>query len=449
MDIFIPANVRDVMNRLESAGYEAFVVGGCVRDSLMGRKPKDYDIATSAGPEQIIESMGGSFKIIETGIKHGTVTVVSGGENIEVTTYRTDGEYINHRSPESVKFTSNLADDLSRRDFTVNAMAYSDKAGIIDKFGGQKDLFNRRIRCVGSAEKRFEEDALRIMRALRLASELNFRIDIDTASAIHAKKQLLREISVERISSELTGFLTGVSPCDLMIEFDDVFCTVIPEFAKCVGFDQHSRYHIYDVWEHTAHALDVAKEDKDIRIALLFHDIEKPSCFKLDEEGQGHFPGHEKKSAETAANILRRMHFDNETIRNVSELIKFHYITPIDDKRVVKRLISVLGLEMFIKLTEVMKSDSRAKQSFCLERVNTLDTMKFRAYEIVNDGECYSLNSLEIKGSDLEQLGFVGKNIGEALNTLLNMVIDEKLPNDRNVLIEAARDFSFSFKKGN
>lgn len=441
MDINIPLNVRDVLNRLEDNGFEAFIVGGCVRDSLLGIKPKDYDVTTNARPEQIVDSFKTDFRIIETGLKHGTVTVVSGGENIEVTTYRIDGEYADHRRPESVEFTSSLEEDLARRDFTVNAMAYSDKTGIIDKFGGQKDLFNRLIRCVGDPDERFEEDALRIMRALRFASRLGFEIECETSAALHRKKGLLKEIASERIMNELTEFVTGASPCDLMIEFEDIFCTIIPEFAKCVGFDQHSRYHIYDVWEHTAHAIENSKNDKEIRLALLFHDIEKPCCFRKDEEGHGHFPNHEKKSSETAEKIMQRLHFDNETTKNVCTLIKYHYITPVDDKRVVRHLISVLGLGMFSKLTEVMKGDSRAKQSFCLERVNILDAMKYKAYEIVGNGECCTLRDLAVKGDDLENIGFEGKAIGIALDKLLSMVIDEKLPNEKEALIDAAREF--------
>lgn len=441
MDINIPMNVRAVLAVLENNGFEAYIVGGCVRDSVLGIKPKDYDITTSARPEQIVKLFGEDFRVIETGIKHGTVTVVSDGENIEVTTFRTDGVYSDHRRPDSVSFCTSLEEDLARRDFTINAMAYSDKKGIIDLFGGQRDLFNRQIRCVGSPVQRFEEDALRILRALRFASRFGFRIQGETAAAVHAKKSLLRDISAERIMSELTQFVMGTSPCDLMIEFDDVFSVIIPEFTKCMKFDQHSRYHIFDVWEHTAHAVENSREDKEVRLALLFHDIEKPSCFKIDEEGHGHFPNHEKRSAETAERIMQRLKFDKETTKNVCALIKYHYITPVNDRRVVKRLMSVLGLEMFCKLIEVMKGDSRAKQSFCLERVSTLDEMKCDAYEILAAGECCFLSDLAVKGNDLEDIGFEGKAIGEALEKLLNMVIDGKLPNERAELIEAAREF--------
>lgn len=442
MDINIPVNVKNVLDRLTGKGYEAFIVGGCVRDSLLGVTPKDYDVTTNALPEEIVACFKDGFKVIPTGIKHGTVTVVSGGENVEVTTYRVDGSYTDHRRPDSVSFTGVLEEDLARRDFTVNAMAYSHERGVIDPYGGQRDLFTHKIRCVGSPDDRFGEDALRIMRSLRFASVLDFRIDRETAEAVHRKKSLLREISAERIMSELTGFVMGSSPAALMMEFDDVLCTVIPEFTKCIGFNQRSRYHKYDVWEHTARSLESSVRDREIRLALLFHDIEKPSCFYLDDEGQGHFPGHEKKSAQTAERIMKRLRFDNQTVKNVCSLIKYHYITPVDDRRVVRRMLSVMGLDMLEKLTEVMKGDSRAKQEFCIERVNTLDAMKRTAVSITEASECCTLSALEINGRDLEGIGLSGKAIGSTLEKLLDMVMDETVPNEKEALLAAAEEFS-------
>lgn len=437
LDIAIPKNVSAVLERLEENGYEAYIVGGCVRDSILGITPSDYDITTNAAPEQLKQCFSG-FRLIETGIKHGTVTVVSDGENIEVTTYRVDGEYLDHRKPESVRFTASLEEDLARRDFTINAMAYSYKRGIVDIFGGEKDLFNRRIKCVGDPAARFDEDALRILRALRFASSLGFYVEPATSLAVHEKKSLLRDISAERIRNELMKLVCGTSPADVMLEYSDVFSFIIPELAPCVGFDQRSRYHLYDVWEHTAHAVENSQPDTEVRIALLFHDIEKPSCFHTDEEGAGHFPNHELRSAETAEKVMKRLKFDNHTIKNVCTLIKYHYLTPIDDKKVVKRLISVLGFPCFNKLTEVMKGDNRAKQGFCLERVNTLEAMKLRAKEIEDSHECCTLGDLAINGNDLEKAGLKGKAIGETLSTLLSMVIDEKLPNSREELLSVS-----------
>lgn len=438
MTINIPDNISIILDKLHNAGYEAYLAGGCVRDGLMGREPSDYDITTNALPEQTAACFE-DFTVIETGIKHGTVTVVSGGENVEITTYRIDGTYADHRRPDTVCFTPRLEDDLSRRDFTMNAMAYSPERGLVDKFGGQDDIIERVVRCVGDPYERFEEDALRILRALRFASELGFVIDAETARAIHEKKHLLKEISAERINSELTRFVTGKTPCTLMMEFSDVFSTIIPEITPCIGFDQKSRYHVYDVWGHIAHAVEKSKPDKYVRLALLFHDIAKPACCRTDDEGHRHFFGHEKQSAEMAEKIMERLHFNGETVRNVTELIKYHYVTPIESKRVVKRLVSVMGMEQFIRLIEVMKGDNRAKQSFCLERIPVLDGMKIIAYEIVRSEECFSLRQLAVNGNDIAALGISGRQIGETLDKLLSKVIDEELPNEKEALLAAAQ----------
>lgn len=443
LDINIPENVKFVIERLESRGYEAFIVGGCVRDSLLGIKPNDYDIATNALPEQTINCFFDCY-VIETGVKHGTVTVVYKGENIEITTYRIDGEYKDHRRPEHVSFTDDLTLDLSRRDFTINAMAYSDRTGIIDRFGGQKDLFNHLIRCVGEPSERFGEDALRIIRALRFASKLDFGIESLTSLAIHDMRHNLDKISNERIRDELVKFLMGRAPAELMIEYSDVFTSIIPEMRRCINFDQHSRYHIYDVWEHTAYSVEYSKPEKDVRLALFFHDIEKPSCFRFDDEGNGHFPNHEKKGAETAENIMKRLHFDNATIASVSTLVRYHYVTPVDDSSVVKHLLSKLGEKTLTKLFEVMKGDSRAKQSFCLERVPVVDAMKIRMYEIINNNECYSQADLAVDGNDVAAAGFSGKEIGKALEKLLMMVMDNKVENSKPALEKVMSDPTFT-----
>lgn len=345
MDIYIPENVEKIIDKLEGSGFEAYIVGGCVRDSILGKEPKDYDITTSALPEQVKTCLDG-YSVIDTGIKHGTVTVIADDEYIEITTFRIDGNYSDHRRPDSVSFSENLLDDLSRRDFTINAMAYNRRTGVIDKFGGQKDLFRRIIKCVGEPAVRFNEDALRIMRALRFASELNFTVDTITSAAIHDLRRLLGSVSVERISRELNLLLTGAAPSNVLMEYGDVIATFIPELRPCIGFDQHSRYHVYDIWTHTAVAIEHSKNDKDVRLALLLHDIAKPECCHFDEEGNGHFPGHERRGAEIAANVLHSLHYSNDTIDTVTTLIKYHYITPIDDKIVVKQLLATVGTDM-------------------------------------------------------------------------------------------------------
>lgn len=440
MDIYMPPYVEAVINRLEDSGFEAYIVGGCVRDSLLGKEPKDYDITTSASPEQIKECFSDST-VIETGIKHGTVTVVSDGNNIEVTTFRVDGDYTDHRHPSSVEFSDKLVDDLLRRDFTINSMAYNHRTGIIDKFGAQRDLFRRVISCVGEPAVRFNEDALRIMRALRFSAELGFEIDEITTLAIHDMKRLLKNVSAERIAKELMLLLTGSSPYKTLTEFADVFAVIIPEIKPCIGFDQHSRYHVYDVWEHTAASIEHSKPDPNVRLALLLHDIAKPQCFKLDDEGNGHFFNHEKLSAEMAEQILHDLKMPSAVIERVTKLIKYHYVTPVDDVKVVKRLLSAVGEEDFPLLIEVMKGDNKAKQSFCFERVQTLDTMQVRAREIIEQNQCVKVSDLTVDGNDMLKIGFSGKGVGEILDVLLNEVIEENISNTRSSLLEFAEKY--------
>ena len=440
LDIYIPDKINAILEKIEKSGFEAYLVGGCVRDSILGKTPADYDIATSAEPEKIMELFGdGEFKAVGTGIKHGTVSVFFGKDCVEITTFRTDMNYFDHRHPGSVSFTDNLIDDLSRRDFTINAMAYSQKVGLIDKFGGQRDLFRHKIVCVGEPAVRFNEDALRIMRAMRFASVLDFSIDKITAMAIHDLKRLLANISAERISKELDLLITGSAPADVLVQFSDVISVIIPEMRPSIGFDQHSRYHAYDVWTHTAVAVQHSIPDRDVRLALLLHDIAKPMCCCLDEEGGGHFRNHEKAGAELAEEILKRLHYPNDVVNRVSTLIKYHFVTPIDDSKVVKKLLSILGKEDFFKLTEVMKGDSRAKKGFCYERVDVLSDMQKKARTIIDSGECFTLSQLDVDGKDITALGYSGKDVGNVLDALLAEVIDEKTINTHDELIAEAQ----------
>lgn len=445
MDFYLPQSVSMIIDKLEYHGFEAYIVGGCVRDSILGKKPKDYDIATSATPDNIKKCFY-DYKIIDTGIKHGTVTLVVNGENIEVTTFRMDGEYEDHRRPNSVVFSDNINEDLSRRDFTVNSMAYNPRIGLIDNFGAQKDLFNRRISCVGEPSVRFGEDALRIMRALRFASELDFEIEKTTALAIHDMKNLLKDIAPERIAKELVLLLNGTAPAKILTQFADVFEVIIPEIGACINFQQHNRYHVYDVWTHTAVAVEHSKPLPDVRLALLLHDIGKPLCFKSDDEGNGHFYNHERVSAEMAEKILKDLHFPNETISRVSTLIKYHYITPVDDYKVVRHLLSTVGEDVFPLLIEVMKGDSRAKQSFCFERVQTLEAMQAKADEIIAQDQCLKISDLAVDGNDILELGCRGPEVGEVLYMLLDNVIDEKIENNREALLGLAREYVSSSK---
>ncbi len=436
LDINIPANIKTVIKRLEDRGFEAYIVGGCVRDSLMGLSPADYDITTNALPDQI-KNCFSDTSTIDTGIRHGTVTVVLNGENIEITTYRIDGEYKDNRHPENVSFTDKLTEDLSRRDFTINAMAYSDRTGIIDRFGGQRDLCNHIIRCVGDPELRFKEDALRILRALRFAACFGFSIESVTSLAVHERCHLLNNISAERIRDELTKLICGKYPAGVLIDYSDVITKIIPEFKPCVNFDQRSVIQAYDVWTHTAYAVENSKNDTSVRLALFFHDIEKPSCFSPDDEGEGRFPLHEKKGADTAEKIMKRLKFDNKTIARVCCLIKYHYVTPVSDRIVVKKLLSEIGEKNLVLLLEVIKGDSRSKSSVALEKISVADSMKICMYDVLRNGEAYCESMLAVNGTDLEEEGFSGKEIGDAKKMLLELVIEGKAENTKPALLKA------------
>jgi tRNA nucleotidyltransferase (CCA-adding enzyme) len=427
--INIPENISMLMSELEKRGFEAYLAGGCVRDGILGKPPADYDIATSAAPSEI-KSVFESYKTIDTGIKHGTVTVIAeGGIPVEVTSYRIDGLYSDNRRPDEVTFTKQIEEDISRRDFTVNAMAYSPKRGFIDKFGGAHDLFSQTIRCVGDSEMRFSEDALRILRALRFASKLRFSIDPDTAANIHRCKERLQNISAERIGKELELFLLG-NPTELLIKFADVFSVFIPEIQPSIGFEQHSKYHVYDVWKHTATAVGAAKPDRLVRLALLFHDIAKPDCFRPDSLGAGHFSGHEKAGAQIAEDIMRRLKFDNATIDTVSALIRYHYIAPVTDRVAVKKILSEIGYDRLALLTEVIKGDNLAKHAMCFERVELSSKMREVAEDIVASRECFCLSMLETDGTEIAKTGATGKEIGKILRMLLDEVIEGELKNN-------------------
>ena len=310
----LPAGVSRALTMLESAGFEAFIVGGCVRDALRGITPKDYDITTSALPEET-KSVFRDWRVIETGIQHGTITVVMDGMPLEITTYRTEGTYSDNRHPDSVSFTASLREDVARRDFTMNAIAYSPTRGMIDHFGGAEDIRRGIIRCVGDPATRFREDALRMMRGIRFASVLGFAIEKNTAAAIHENKERIPTVSAERIRVELTKLLCGANVKNVLMDWWDVIGTVIPEILPMHGFDQKTPYHIYDVWEHTAVAVSNIPPDPHLRLCALLHDIGKPPSFFTDEKGVGHFYGHPAVSARMTEEILARLKYDNATRR--------------------------------------------------------------------------------------------------------------------------------------
>lgn len=424
-----------LLRGLIDAGFEAYYVGGCVRDMLMGKAPHDIDITTNALPEQIMQVFSG-YTVIPTGLKHGTVTVLSDGKPYEITTFRVDGDYSDSRRPDSVTFTTNIIDDLARRDFTMNAIAMDIGGNIIDPYNGVEDIKNHIIRCVGDPEKRFREDALRIMRAIRFASQLGFDIENDTADAVRRQVNSLSAISRERIRDELDKLICGVNCVDVLLNFSSVITAVIPEFAPCIGFDQRSDFHIYDIWEHTVRAMAAAPAD-DIRLrrSLLFHDIAKPDCCTTDANGKCHFKGHAELSAVKAAEIMRRLRYDRKSITETSILIDFHR-EKIRKKPESKRIISRIGEELFFKLVELKKCDNSAKRAFSLKENIKLDRAAQEAREYLAAGECCTITQLAIDGKSLMEMGFQGKKIGDILDEILELVIDEKLPNERESMIK-------------
>ena len=423
-----------ILNILNGAGYEAYLVGGCVRDTIMRRSFHDTDITTNALPQQIIEVFR-DFKTIPTGIKHGTVTVISDGIPYEITTYRIDGTYSDSRRPDSVEFTSSLRDDLARRDFTINAIAMDSDGNIIDYFGGTEDIENKIVKCVGNPEMRFSEDALRIMRAIRFSSQLGFRIDPDTATAIHKMKDRLKNISRERIREELDKLICGKNCVDVLIEYSDVITTIIPEFEKCIGFEQHSPYHKYTVWEHIVRAVGLAPPSNlRLRRALFFHDIAKPVCAKFDDTGRGHFKNHAGAGADMTRDIMKRLRYDGYSIACTVMLIR-HHSDKIFNRWDAKKIMSMIGDELFFELMELKKCDNSAKNDFVLEENQLFDKIIRAGYEIVDNNECRSLKNLAVNGNDLMKIGLHGSDIGVTLHNLLNLVIEEKISNEKDILL--------------
>lgn len=427
-------NPDEILKKLGDAGFEAYYVGGCVRDRLMNKPAHDVDIATNALPEEIMRVFC-RYTVIPTGLRHGTVTVAAHGDSYEITTFRVDGSYSDSRRPDSVTFTNHIETDLARRDFTMNAIAMDVNGKIIDPFGGADDIKNKIIRCVGEPTKRFCEDALRIMRAVRFTAQLGFGIEKNTADAVHEMCGTLNRISHERIRNELDRLICGEGCVDVMLNFSDVIAAVIPEFSQCIGFEQHSDYHCYDVWEHTVRAMASAPTDNlRLRRSLLFHDVAKPLCAKFDSMGKGHFKGHAEKSAEMALKIMKRLRYDSASAGEAALLIR-HHSDKIRTKAHVKRLLNELGEALFLELIEMKKCDNLAKRNFVLKENEEFDEFAEMAREICRSGECYSCGQLAVNGNDLLELGLCGNKIGKMLEKLLNAVIDDKLNNDREALI--------------
>lgn len=438
--IELPENVKYIIETLGEAGYEAYAVGGCVRDSVLGRTPKDWDITTSAEPLEVKTLFR---RTIDTGIKHGTVTVMMKSEGYEVTTYRIDGKYNDHRRPESVSFTRELSEDLLRRDFTINAMAYNDEAGLVDLYDGLGDIERRVIRCVGNPDERFDEDALRIMRAVRFAAELDFDIDEATKEAAASHAPELSAVSAERIETELTKLLMSDHPEKLMDAYKlGVTKVILPEFDLMAATPQNTPYHLYDVAGHTIEVIKHVPKTKVLRYTALLHDSGKPEARTTDAAGRDHFKGHAVISEKIAETVMRRLRMDNDTIRDVKKLVYWHDYGIKGDIKIntFRKGLSQMGIEYFDDLVAIKRADVDGQSDYgreaSIENIETLIRMKNK---IVEDGDCLTIKELAINGGDLKALGITpGPEMGEILKTLLGEVLGTPSLNTKEQLIRRA-----------
>lgn len=434
--IRLPEAVGYIINTLEHNGYEAYAVGGCVRDSLMRAEPQDWDICTSALPEQTMRCFDGAH-IVKTGLRHGTVTLMLDHKPYEVTTYRVDGKYSDKRRPDSVKFVNVLKRDLARRDFTIGAMAYNPKAGLVDYYGGRQDLAVGVIKCVGNADKRFKEDALRIMRALRFAAVFGFAIESVTAKAMFDNRKLLHCIAAERIAAELNKLVIGDNVRGLVSANLAVFTEIIPELGRAEAVVQHSAYHCYDVLTHILVSVDAAPKDLVIRLTMLLHDIAKPWCYTESGDGAGHFYGHPQEGAKMAGEILSRLKYDNDTIKAVTTLVAYHDTIVEPERKQIKRWLNKIGEVRLRQLLEVKRADAMAQsEKYRASNLGLIDGVLPILDDIVERRQCYSLKDLAVNGADLIGAGASeGVGVGAALDRLLDMVIDERAENDKAALM--------------
>jgi len=427
MKINMPEKARQIVDSLIEHGFEAYIVGGCVRDFVLGKEPKDWDITTSATPNEVKDLFP---RTIDTGIEHGTVTVMCGKEGYEVTTYRIDGKYEDHRRPTEVTFTASLTEDLKRRDFTINAMAYNDKEGIIDQFNGIEDLKNRVIRCVGNPSERFDEDALRILRAVRFSAQLGFTIEENTKKAIILQSVFLKDISAERIQVELTKMLVSNYPEKIKDAYEmGITAVVLPEFDEMMKTDQQNPYHIYNVGEHTIEVVKAIEPQPILRWAALLHDVAKPDTKTTDEEGIDHFICHQEVGITKAEEILRRMKLDNYTIEQVKRLVKWHDygISKVPTKNSFRKTLSKMGIDLFEDYVKIKTADIMGQSEFNkYEKLDILDKLKDMYGEILEDKDCLTVKDLDINGKQLMELGVEqGPNMKVIFNELLKKVLEE------------------------
>lgn len=447
MTMDMPKNVDTAINLLQSAGFEAYAVGGCVRDSLLGKTPNDWDITTSAKPEDM-KSVFADFHCIDTGIKHGTVTVVIDGEPLEITTFRLDGEYEDNRHPKSVTFTSNLGADLGRRDFTVNAMAYSKMTGTVDLFGGENDLKNKIIRCVGDPDRRFNEDALRILRALRFASALDFEIEEKTAQSLLKNRALLGNISEERISKELLKLVCGKGAKRILTDFAPVLFEILPELQPMYKNSHDNPHHCYDIYEHTLIAVESIDPEPTLRFAMLLHDCGKPAVKKFDENGVAHFYGHQRISAEISAQILARLKVSNKFRDEILFLVSNHDRWELyENTEKMPRYLSKFGLDGVLKLLKVMRADVLAQSPEYRYRLDQIADAEETAKNLAAQKPCLSLSELQINGRTLMDIGIPqGRKLGAVLAQLLDEVIDGVTKNTQEALTTRAREIYSEMK---
>ena len=443
----LPAHVSDLISRLKESGFSAYAVGGCVRASLLGLEPHDWDICTSALPEEM-QSVFRDFRTVETGLKHGTLAVVVDRVPYEITTFRVDGGYTDHRHPDSVRFVDDLTEDLARRDFTVNAMAYSPETGLADPFGGQQDLAAGVIRCVGVAEKRFEEDALRILRALRFAAVYDFAIEPATSAALRAMAPDLSRVAGERIREELLKLLCGKAAGRILREYPEVLSEIIPEIRPMIGYDQRNHHHAYDLWEHTVRGVEGVPADPVLRLTMLLHDTGKPAVRTTDEKGEGHYKGHPKVSEAIARKTAETLRLDNAFRDRLCTLVLHHDI-PLrtqdgainTDRSFLLRRLNKFGEEDLRALFLIHRSDRTATGYTTAEREDARLRERMAALDaLLAEQPCFTVKDLAVNGRDLMAAGLQGKAVGEALQMLLEAVMDGKVPNEKSALLTRLAD---------
>ncbi len=438
--IKLPQKVKFIFEKLQSNGFEVYAVGGCVRDSIMGKEPKDWDFTTSATPDEICKVFD-DYKYFDIGKKFGTISVINNDETFEITTFRGEGEYSDSRHPDSVKFCSRVEDDLSRRDFTMNSIAYSEQRGIVDPFDGVSDIKKGIIRTTGDPLKRFSEDALRIMRAIRFSSVLGFSIEKHTSEAIMSLKESLLNVHPNRMNKEFLNLLMGQNVCNVLSEYAQVLAVIIPEIKPMLGCVQNNPHHKYDVWTHTVNTFEHAPLDETIRLSLFFHDSGKPYVKTTDKKGINHFKTHPVKSAKIAETVLRRFCFPNPLVNDVTLLVKYHDERFREGNVSIKKVLKVIGKDLFEKLITIANCDMYSQSEYKREeKIKLLYDVKEEFQKILRENQCYSLAQLEVDGNDIAGMGYSGQDIGLVLYLLLDYVIENKVENNKNALLQALAD---------